>query len=358
MDLMANNVRGRRILVLGGTGAMGVYLVPLLQQMGARVYVTSRREHQPSDGLSYIVGNAHELEFVRKCVAESSPDAIVDFMNYKTPEFEQRAEHLANASGQYVFLSSYRVFNDDSVITERSPRLLDTISDDKFLSSDIYPIAKARQEDIVTGGGGQWTIIRPCITYSKERFQFGCLEANTVCYRSLQNVPVVIPSEMLDKTTTMTWGGDVAKMLSRLILNPQAINQDFNVATSESHTWREVLSYYAEIIGMRAIECTLDEYEKIISDHYHYQVIYDRMFNRRLDNRKVLKATGLRQDGFMGLKDGLKMELEWFKSHQYYSFLNVPENARMDKYCDAQINLASLSAEDAKIYNEVRYGAE
>ena len=353
-----NRVKGKRILVLGGTGAMGIYLVPLLLKAGAEVFVTSRREHQSKDGLAYIIGNAHDIGFVKNCVEEIKPDAIVDFMNYKTPEFAERAGYLANASSQYMFLSSYRVFNDDVVLTEHSPRLLDTVHDVAFISSDIYPIAKARQEDILKSVNGTWTIIRPCITYSKERFQFGCLEANTVCYRSFQNVPVVIPSAMLDKVTTMTWGGDVAEMLLRLILNPAAYNQDFNVATSESHTWREIFSYYAELIGMRVVEVSLEEYEWIIGSHYHYQVLYDRMFDRRLDNGKVLAATGLQREGFKKLRDGLDMELEWFRHNQYYSFLNIPENARMDMRCGSQIELTCLSEEDVRTYKEVRYGAE
>ena len=355
---VGNRVKGKRILVLGGTGAMGVYLVPLLLKSGAEVFVTSRREHQSKDGLAYIIGNAHENDFVKKCIAQIAPDAIVDFMNYKTPEFATRTELLVNASSHYLFLSSYRVFNDDVVLTERSPRLLDTVHDDAFLSSDIYPIAKARQEDILKSGGGTWTIVRPCITYSRERFQFGCLEANTVCYRSFQNVPVVIPSEMLDKVTTMTWGGDVAEMLLRLILNPIAYNQDFNVATSESHTWREVFSYYAELIGMRIMETSLKDYERIIGSHYHYQIVYDRMFDRRLDNGKILSATGLRQDDFTKLRDGLGRELEWFRHNQFYNFLNIPENARMDSFCGSQIDLSGMSEEEVGTYKEARYGTE
>ena len=35
----------RKILLLGGTGAMGVYLVPELLRMGYQVYITSRSRH-------------------------------------------------------------------------------------------------------------------------------------------------------------------------------------------------------------------------------------------------------------------------------------------------------------------------
>lgn len=347
-------LKGKKILVPGGTGAMGIYLVPELVSMGAEVYVTSRRDLSDSPGVRYLCGNAHDMEFLEKCLDSVKPDAIVDFMNYKTPEFKDRVGCLLSSTSHFLFLSSYRVFADANPLTEQSPRLLDASGDKEFLATDIYPLAKARQEDVLASSSyNNWTIIRPCITYSSERFQFGCLEANTVCYRSFQNVPVVIPSRMLERRTTMTWGGDVAKMIARLVLNPAARTESFNTVTAENHTWREVGQLYQDLIGLKYNECTIDEYVQVIGEHYYYQTVYDRMYDRVLDNSKVLKATGLRQSDFRGLRDGLAFELSKFRENQYYPFLNVPENARMDKYCKVSIDLSELSAEDRVQYKEV-----
>ena len=354
-----NFVKSKRILVPGGTGAMGVYLVPELVAMGAKVYVTSRREKRATDNVTYLRGNAHDFEFLQQCVKTVKPDAIVDFMNYKTPEFEERARYLVEATNHYLFLSSYRVFADAYPIVENSPRLLDVSQDKEFLSTDIYPLAKARQEDIVQALPGlHWSIIRPCITYSAERFQFGCLEANTVCYRSFQNVPVVIPSAMLDCFTTMTWGGDVAKMIAQLVLNPAAKGESFNVVTSETHTWREVGAIYSKLIGLKYQEVTTEDYIRVIGEHYRYQTIYDRLFNRVLNNSKVLSVTGLSQDDFLSLEHGLTLELKKFKAHPYYPFLNVPENARMDCKCRSQIDLGALTPDEVKSYRESCHVAE
>ena len=356
---MSQSLKGTRILVPGGTGAMGVYLIEELSSAGAEIYVTTRRQLPSCDGVKYLIGNAHDNNFIEDCIRTTHPDVIVDFMNYKVDEFAQRVEVLTSAVGQYVFLSSYRVYADDELITENSPRLLDTSKDTEFLKTDLYPLAKARQEDLLRGCGNMnWTIVRPCSTYSKERFQFGCLEANTVCYRSLQGVPVVIPSAMLDKTTTMTWGGDVAKMIMALVCNNSAIGDVFNVVTSESHSWREVYGYYKDLIGMDAVETSIDDYEKIIGSHYYYQIHYDRMFDRRLDNSKILAVSGLKQSDFMSLKDGLSRELSWFRHHERYPFLNLPENARMDRYCGSQICIDSLTDEDKAQYMEVFNGAK
>jgi len=349
-----------KVMLLGGTGAMGVYLVAELRKIGVKVYVTSRRTWPSTGDVRYLEGNAHDMRFVRQCVKEIHPDAIVDFMIYSTDEFRARVTELTAFSDQYVYLSSYRVLADEMPVSERTPRLLDVTTDPVFLATDIYPLAKARQEnELIDKSAGNWTIVRPGITYSKERFQFGCLEANTVCFRSFRNVPVVIPSVMLDKTTVMTWGGDVAKMISRLILNSSCYNEVFLTASSETHTWREIYCYYRDLIGMSLVETpTLDEYERIIGSHYHYQMLFDRMFNRRIDNTKILRATGLQQAEFMPLRKGLEKELAYFRDHEYYGFMNIPENARMDAYCHSSIDLSHFSPEEVKQYKEAYDGSK
>ncbi len=44
------------ILVTGGTGTLGRLVVPRLQAAGAPVRVLSRQEHEPADGVDYVVG--------------------------------------------------------------------------------------------------------------------------------------------------------------------------------------------------------------------------------------------------------------------------------------------------------------
>lgn len=53
-----------KILVLGGTGAMGTHLLDILSQHGADVTVTSR-SHSGVDGtVRYLKGNAHDIGFL------------------------------------------------------------------------------------------------------------------------------------------------------------------------------------------------------------------------------------------------------------------------------------------------------
>jgi nucleoside-diphosphate-sugar epimerase len=237
-------------------------------------------------------------------------------------------------------------------ITERSPRLLDVCADKEYLATDEYALAKARQEDILrTSGRNNWTILRPCITYSRYRFQFGTLEANTTCYRALQDIPVIMPREILSRNTTMTWAGDVARLIARLALNEEAKGEDFNVVTSEHHTWSEVASYYKDLIGLQVVETDLGRYTKVVGGAY--QIKYDRLFHRILDNRKALEATGAKQSDFLPLRDGLKRELTAFKSTPYFQYPSIEINARMDKATNSRMSLVGLSRSE-----KLRYFAE
>ena len=153
-----------KILVLGGTGAMGVHVTELLSATGHEVAVTSRRFREPRNGVEYVQGNAKDPLFLNGLLAEHW-DAVIDFMVWSSSEFRERCASFLASTDQYVFLSSYRVYADSPVITEESPRLLDACEDGEYLATDEYALAKARCEDaLVMSGRKNWTIVRPAIT--------------------------------------------------------------------------------------------------------------------------------------------------------------------------------------------------
>lgn len=343
-----------KVLLLGGTGAMGVYLGEILASDGYDVVITSRRTRVNVGRIRYRTGNAKEIDFLKNVLVEEMPDAIVDFMIYGTEEFSERRDLLLSKTRHYVFLSSYRVFNDDDVITERTPRLLDSSVDAAYLKTDEYALCKARSENLLReASSSNWTIIRPGITYSKTRFQLGCLEANALCFRALHGLPVIMPREMRTRETTMTWGRDVALMISRLILNPNAFAEDFNCTTAEHHSWQQVCDLYQELIGARVENCSLDEYIWAIGSRA--QVCYDRMFNRVLDNSKILSVTGLRQGDLMTLREGLSRELLNFQKQSIRLSPNIVLNARLDRVLGTRMSLGGLGWRDRLRYCSIRY---
>lgn len=320
----------KRALLLGGTGAMGQYLTPLLARDGWDVVVTSRfSRKRDSAGVRYVHGNARDERFLEDVLADRW-DVVVDFMVRGTGEFRRVMGLLLSSCSQYVFLSSYRVFADSPIITESSPKLLDVSEDAAFLLTDEYALAKARQENLLRGSGrSNWTIVRPAITYAWGRFQLCTLECDTWIPMVLAGHPVPLAAEMLSRQTTMSWGRDVALMVSRLIENPMALGEDYNACTSRHQSWGDVVEFYKELLPLQVREVSLSDYERAVGSVY--QCRYDRMFDRMMDNSKVLAATSLSEHELMGAKEGIRRELEPFLRMPRFRSVGKRQLGRLDR---------------------------
>lgn len=136
-----------KILILGGTGAMGQELVPLLAKTPDNMLViTSRKKQKSSGNIRYIQGNAMNLDFITDLLRKNSYDIIVDFMLYSVEEFISRYELLLKSCKQYLFFSSARVYaTSDKLVNEDSARLLDISKDQEYLSAGEYSPTKAKE---------------------------------------------------------------------------------------------------------------------------------------------------------------------------------------------------------------------
>lgn len=310
---------------------MGVYLVPELVSLGYEVHVTSRRSHHDvGRSVHYIKGDAKDDAFLDELL-EVGYSAIIDFMVYHTEEFENRMIRLLAKTDHYVFLSSYRVYGDAGgrPITEESPLLIDSVDDQNYLDTDEYALTKARQERLLAKSAySNWTVIRPAITYSKSRFQLGTMEAEEFLYRALKGKTIIFPKEMLEKQTTMSWAGDVARMISRIVCNEKAYGQTYTASTAEHHTWKEVIGFYQAAMRLEVKYVPLDVYVGVYGRPY--QVKYDRMFDRVIDNSKILEVTGLSQSDLLPLKDGLKIELADFSRNPTFKVVSEEKEKKVD----------------------------
>lgn len=324
-----------KVLVLGGTGAMGLHLVQLLADSDVDTVVTSRKKREGEGGIRYIQGNAHDIDFLKK-VLKTHWDAIVDFMAYSTSSFKERVKLLLDGTSQYIFLSSARVYADsEEPITEASSRLLEVTQDEDFLSTDEYSIAKARQEDmLIASGRNNWSIIRPYITYSENRLQLGVLEKEGWLFRALKGRAIVFPRDLLVKETTMTYGFDVSKGIMALIGNKHALGQIVNITTKEYIKWQDVLEIYLGVLekhlGYRpkVLLSSVDDFLKL--GNSKYQVIYDRLYSRKFKNNKILKNIEL--NNFTKTNIGLKICLEKFLEKKDFKNINWRAEALKDRF--------------------------
>jgi len=333
----------KKVLLLGGTGAMGDHLTRLLNQ-DFDVYVTSRRE-RTCPGVTYIQGNAHDSEFLKKILNERHYDVLVDFMIYRTDEFSKRAEFLLSKVDQYVFLSSSRVYADsEKPIKEDSPRLLDSFKDEEYLQTDEYALSKARGEDVLRKSGKKnWTIIRPYITYSEKRLQLGVLEKEGWLFRALNGRTIVFSQDIADKTTTLTYGYDVARGIASIIGKDEALSQTFHITVDENHTWAEIFNLYIEVLKKNGINPKVKMTKKIHrieNPGSKWQVVVDRYYNRQFDNANIKRF--IDTSTFVPTMVGLEKCLDSFLKNPSFTYIGGEEQAIFDKITGEMTPLSQL----------------
>ena len=339
-----------KILLLGGTGAIGSHLALNLSMAGNEVYVTSRSRTGTFQGIRYIQGNAKNIQFLTETLS-TKWDAIVDFMNYTIDELSIRVDILLAHTQCYYFLSSSRVYADTicEPINEESPLLLHTSKDEIYISSNEYGIAKAKEEEILKSTGRtNWTIFRPYIIYSENRFQLGALEKEDWLYRVLQGKSIVLQSSLKDKYTTLTYSLDATEVMSKIIFEKKTASKVYNIAGGKTccATWGEIANIYKTIL-QELLQRDIDVYyitdkqaHQLRKGSTYYQTSYDRMYYRVFDNSKTedYKAAAT----YTSIYDGLEKSLSDFIKRPQFSFTNHAQEALMDSFTGEYSNVIKI----------------
>lgn len=324
----------QKVLVLGGTGAIGAHLVDCLRDTKYEVIVTSRRERQSEGNISYVKGNAHELGFLKSLLSIRYV-AIVNFMTYKSEEFEIIAPLLLDATEQYFFLSSCRSYaSSDDILSEDAPQWLDVCKDEEYLATDNYALAKAYQERTLQKSGRKnWTIVRPYLTYSEQRLQLGFFEQNAWLLRALMGHKLVFSEDLALKQTTLTYGKDVARAIGLLIGKEQAYGEAINICCNQSLRWLDVLDIYtSELEKCLNKPVAVVMLQKAPVEDWpteKWTFLYDRSHNRRFSNEKLLSI--IRGFVFTNPEEGLRHSIREFVKKPNRNGFSWEQQASFDR---------------------------
>ena len=95
-----------------------------------------------------------------------------------------------------------------------------------------------------------------------------------------------------------------------------------------------VAKYYEELIGLKYIAVDMYDFLSIQSDEpydtHRWKLIYDRMYDRVVDNSKILNITGLKQSELKPLYVGLKESLDLLDKNKLFGTMTYSE--RMDAF--------------------------
>ena len=232
-----------KVIVIGGTGHIGTFLIPMLVKSGYQtIYITRGKSKPYVDDIAWekaqniILDRNSDKDFVKK-IMEINPDIIVDLINYNINETKKIVEAIQKSSccSHYLYCSSIWAHGRSQVLPiGRESLTKEPICDygkDKY-ESEKYLLEKHRKENfpvtIISPGqisGPGWDIINP----------WGGLD-----YRPFQIIAdgetIFLPN-FGQETLHHIHGEDVAQLFFKAISNRnQALGEVFNAVSGGSIT--------------------------------------------------------------------------------------------------------------------------
>lgn len=308
----------KKVLLIGGNGTLGTYTAKELSAMGHSLDIICLEDNQAdTDRIKYYKATAN-IDFLKEFLKDRYYDGIVNFILYEdVDEYKPIHKILSEKTDHLIFLSSYRVYADlQHPITETAPLLFDVSEDEDFLKNEKYAVSKAKAEHFIREESGttSWTIVRPVISFSDKRFDIVTRNGREVIDRTKNNEIITLPEVSRNLTAGLDWAGNSGKLIANLLFKENALGEAYTVSSAQNLTWGEVANIYTELLGAKFKWVSTEEF---VNENPYLRVNpwilkYDRFFDRKIDNKKILSATGLKKDDFVSIKDGIKIELHKF----------------------------------------------
>lgn len=312
----------KKVLLIGGGGTLGTYTAKELMKLGCFVDIICPEEKVSDDERLCFYREYATMEFLTELLGKKHYDGIVNFIHYLEVEsYKPFHKLLTDHTEHLIFLSSYRVYADlENPITENAPMLLDVTADNAFLKKETYALSKAKAEKFLRDESDtkNWTIVRPVISFSDKRLDIVVRSGREVIQLAKQGEAMVLPEKAKNLTAGLDWAGNSGKLIANLLFKEDALGEAYTVSSAQNLTWGEVADIYTELIGAKFDWVSTEDYIRYDTrmQNEPWILIYDRLFDRRVDNSKILKVTGLKKEDFISIKEGIKIELDKIKREE------------------------------------------
>lgn len=302
----------KKVLLIAGGGTLGRYTAKELLSKDCEVDVICLEDNiSDNSNLRYYKANA-DLKYLTEFLKDKYYEGIVNFIHYTSVDaYKSVHKLLCSKTDQLIFLSSYRVYADlQHPITETAPMLADVVKDDEeFLKTENYALPKAECEKYLREESGtkNWTIVRPVISFSDKRFDLVTVSGREIIDAAKSGKTILLPKAAKNLTAGLDWAGNSGKLIANLLFKKECFGEAYTVSSGQNLTWGEVADIYTRLTGVKFRWAETEEY--VNTGHGGYILIYDRLYDRAVDNTKILKATGLNKDDFASVEEGIKIEL-------------------------------------------------
>ena len=237
-----------RILVMGGTRFIGVYLTQQLVREGHEVVLFNRgKKPSPVLGLKVITGDRTVAADLNQ-LADESFDAIFDNNGRELSDTQPLVELFNGKVQHFVYMSSAGVY----LKSDQMPHTEGDAEDPKSRHK-----GKNDTEAYLIQSGIPFTSIRPTYIYGPQNYND--LDA-WYFDRILQNRPVPIPSHG-QHLTQLGHCGDLADAMVKVLGNQTAIGEIYNISGDKAVTFDGLAKACAIAAGQNPDELKLVHYD-------------------------------------------------------------------------------------------------
>ena len=310
----------KNVLLIAGGGTLGTHTARELLRLGHKVDILCLEDRVSNrENLTYYKGYA-TVENLQELFVNKHYDGIVNFVHYVDIDAYRPIHKLLMANTDHlIFLSSYRVYADEQhPVTETAPQLLDTSEDTAFLEREDYALAKARGERFLRteSAGEHWTIVRPVISFSWRRFDLVTLSGNYPVECAKTGRPILLPESAKHLHAGLDWAGNSGKLIANLLFKKDTFGEAYTISSGQNLRWQQVAQIYEKVLDAKIEYISDEEYGQTFHPKLEsrWRYTYDRLFDRNMDNTKVLQATGLQKEDFLTIEEGLRRELALYEA--------------------------------------------
>jgi nucleoside-diphosphate-sugar epimerase len=238
-----------RILIMGGTRFIGVYLTKILVERGHDVVLFNRgNKPAPVEGVTQIHGDRQDGNQLKEKLAGESFEAIFDNNGRELSDTQPLVQMFGDRLQHFIYVSSAGVYLSSEQMPHREGDPVDPHSRHK---------GKHETETYLATSGIPFTSIRPTYIYGPGNYND--LEA-WFFDRIVRNRPILIPGNGLH-LTQFGHVQDLAEAMAAVLGNNQAIGQIYNVSGDRFVTFTGLAKLCAQATGKSAAELELIYYD-------------------------------------------------------------------------------------------------
>ncbi|ERN41488.1 nucleoside-diphosphate-sugar epimerase [Rubidibacter lacunae KORDI 51-2] len=285
-----------RVLVMGGTRFIGVYLTKLLVERGDDVTLFNRgNKPTPVAGVETVRGDRKDVRQLKEALAGKEFDAVFDNNGREAVDTQPLVELFGDRLRHFIYVSSAGVY----LPSDTMPHIEGDAVDPKSRHRGKY-----ETESLLAESDLPWSSVRPVYIYGPQNYND--LEA-WFFDRIVRDRPLPIPGNGLH-LTQFGHVSDLVQAMVAILDNPRAVGDIFNISGERTVTFDGLARACAVAAGKDPEELELVHYDPKRFDFGKRKAfpLRVRHFFTSISKAKTLLDWQPEYDLFSGLRDSFQ----------------------------------------------------